>query len=95
MVQIDDRTEESKSFTTARFIIDCFQWEKVHEWISVKVDDKVSEVFAKEFGSEVYNVESHPNLEEVCSTWMEEERPAVASIMAETDSVNGKYTVSY
>ncbi|MED6200187.1 hypothetical protein PIB30_082633 [Stylosanthes scabra] len=94
MVKMDDRTEESKSFTTARFIIDCFQWERVHEWISVKVDGRVFEVFAKEFGSEVYSVQSHPDLEEVSSTWREEEEtPLVASMVAETSAVCGTLSV--
>ncbi|MED6119632.1 hypothetical protein PIB30_013264 [Stylosanthes scabra] len=94
MVKMDDRTEESKSFTRARFIIDCFQWERVHEWVSVKVDDREFEVFAKEFGSEVYSVQLHPDLEEVDATWMEEdERPIMASVVAESSAVAGTLLV--
>ncbi|MED6108960.1 hypothetical protein PIB30_029059 [Stylosanthes scabra] len=42
MIIMDDRTEDSKSYTTARVLIDCFQWEKVHEWVTVTVDDKLA-----------------------------------------------------
>ncbi|MED6164648.1 hypothetical protein PIB30_092244, partial [Stylosanthes scabra] len=72
IIKMDDRTEESKSFTIARFLVDCFQWEMVNKWITVKVKDRVFEIFAKEFGSEVYSVQSHPDLEEVSATSMEE-----------------------
>ncbi|MED6176199.1 hypothetical protein PIB30_085783 [Stylosanthes scabra] len=72
IIKMDYCTEESKSFTTARFLVDCFQWEMVNEWITVKVEDRVFEIFAKEFGSEVYSIQSHPDLEEVSATSMEE-----------------------
>ncbi|MED6160207.1 hypothetical protein PIB30_049188 [Stylosanthes scabra] len=62
MVKIDDRTEESKSYSTARIIMDCFQWERIHEWVKLKIDDREFQVFVKEFGSEVYSVQSHPDL---------------------------------
>ncbi|MED6190405.1 hypothetical protein PIB30_105597 [Stylosanthes scabra] len=85
MIKMDDRKEESKSFTTARFLVDCFQWERVHEWISMKVDDRVFDVFAKEFGSEVYSVQLHLDLVEVCSTSLEkEEKSGSVSVVEET-----------
>ncbi|MED6159978.1 hypothetical protein PIB30_047214 [Stylosanthes scabra] len=92
LIKMDNRIEESKSFTMARFLVDCFQWESsVHEWITMKVDDKVFEVFAKEFGSEVYNVQSHPDLEEVCSTSMEvEEKPNSVSVVVRTPADSGE-----
>ncbi|MED6116275.1 hypothetical protein PIB30_098683, partial [Stylosanthes scabra] len=66
-IRQDDISEEFKSFTTARILIDSYQWELIHEWVSVKIGDKVFEVFVKEFGSEVYNVQSHPDRAEGCS----------------------------
>ncbi|MED6158729.1 hypothetical protein PIB30_035457 [Stylosanthes scabra] len=38
------------------------KWERVHEWVNVKVEDRTFEVFVKKFGSEVYSVNSHPDL---------------------------------
>ncbi|MED6161392.1 hypothetical protein PIB30_060322 [Stylosanthes scabra] len=64
-VYSDDRTKEMQSFGVARFVIDCYQWEEIHEWIKVKVDDWVFEIFVKEFGAEVYSRESHPNAAEL------------------------------
>ncbi|MED6128294.1 hypothetical protein PIB30_096344 [Stylosanthes scabra] len=40
VIKFDDRTEQSKSYSTARVLLDCYQWERIHEWISVKVEDK-------------------------------------------------------
>ncbi|MED6145223.1 hypothetical protein PIB30_023172 [Stylosanthes scabra] len=71
-VRHDDRLEESKSFTTARVFIDCFQWEEVREWISIKVDDRTFKVYAKEVGAEVYNVQSHPDMAESSSVSVDE-----------------------
>ncbi|MED6163098.1 hypothetical protein PIB30_076621 [Stylosanthes scabra] len=67
MIKQDDRTEEPKSFSTARVLLDSFQWEMIHERVSLKVDDIVFEVFVKEFGSEVYSDQAHPHLMEETS----------------------------
>ncbi|MED6110349.1 hypothetical protein PIB30_041995 [Stylosanthes scabra] len=32
-VYADNRTEEMKSFTVARFLMDSFEWETIHEWV--------------------------------------------------------------
>ncbi|MED6191489.1 hypothetical protein PIB30_000587 [Stylosanthes scabra] len=58
---------------TARFLIDNYEWEAIHEWITVKVDDKEFEVFVKEFGGEVYSRESHPNDAELAYIGMGDE----------------------
>ncbi|MED6157602.1 hypothetical protein PIB30_024771 [Stylosanthes scabra] len=67
----DDRTEESKSFSTARLMIDSFQWHMIHEWVNVNIDNHIFEVFVKEVGSENYSVKSHPNRGEGKFEWME------------------------
>ncbi|MED6164255.1 hypothetical protein PIB30_087950 [Stylosanthes scabra] len=82
MISLDDRTKESKSYSTTRILIDCFQWERIYEWVTLKIDDKVFEVFAKEFGSEVYSVQSHSDLGTEYSTSMEELR--TVSLVRET-----------
>ncbi|MED6180016.1 hypothetical protein PIB30_006506 [Stylosanthes scabra] len=66
LVLMDDRTEEKKSFSVARVLVDSFRWETIHEWVSLRVDDKVFDVFAKEFDYESYSTESHPNLGANC-----------------------------
>ncbi|MED6193567.1 hypothetical protein PIB30_020711 [Stylosanthes scabra] len=63
-IYADNRTEEYKSFTVARFLIDSFEWEMINEWILIKVEGRQFEVFAKEFGAKVYGRESHPNEDE-------------------------------
>ncbi|MED6112230.1 hypothetical protein PIB30_059769 [Stylosanthes scabra] len=64
VIRYDDRAEEAKSFSTARIQIDSFQWEMIHEWFNVSVEDRQFEVFIKEFGSEIYSIQSHPDREE-------------------------------
>ncbi|MED6178862.1 hypothetical protein PIB30_111542, partial [Stylosanthes scabra] len=59
LVMMDDITEENSSFSVARMLIDSFQWELISEWIAIKVNESEFEVFVKEFGGEVYNVQSH------------------------------------
>ncbi|MED6164117.1 hypothetical protein PIB30_086644 [Stylosanthes scabra] len=65
---IDDRTEEAKSFSIGRMQIDCFHWEMINEWVSLKVDEERFEVHVREIGAEAYSVEAHPNRETVCSS---------------------------
>ncbi|MED6155459.1 hypothetical protein PIB30_005311 [Stylosanthes scabra] len=67
VVMMDDRTEEAKTFSTARVLINSFHWEMINEWITIKIDDRAFKVFAKEVGPEVYSVESHPDRGEVIS----------------------------
>ncbi|MED6148552.1 hypothetical protein PIB30_054164 [Stylosanthes scabra] len=43
VVMFDDRIEESKSFTVARVLVDCYQWERIHEWVNVRVKDRMFE----------------------------------------------------
>ncbi|MED6207406.1 hypothetical protein PIB30_035507 [Stylosanthes scabra] len=62
VIKVDDRADESKSYTIARVLLDCFEWEKINEWIFVKIGDREFDVFVKEFGSEIYGVQSHPNV---------------------------------
>ncbi|MED6180233.1 hypothetical protein PIB30_008427 [Stylosanthes scabra] len=69
-ILVDDRTGDPKSFSIARVMLDCFQWEQIHEWISLKIEDRVIDVFVKEVGTKSYSMESHPNRDEanyVCS----------------------------
>ncbi|MED6108775.1 hypothetical protein PIB30_027325 [Stylosanthes scabra] len=75
----DDRSEEPKSFSIARILIDSYQWKRIHEWVSIKVDDRVFEVFVNEFGSEVYSVQSHPHREEGDSAASMEEGISVSA----------------
>ncbi|MED6203934.1 hypothetical protein PIB30_004064 [Stylosanthes scabra] len=62
VIEYDDRGDESKSYSIARVLVDCYEWTMINEWINLKVDDKEFEVYVKEVGAEVYSVESHPNL---------------------------------
>ncbi|MED6123365.1 hypothetical protein PIB30_048484 [Stylosanthes scabra] len=48
-----------------KFLIDSFEWEFIHEWVTVTVDQRKFDVFVKEFGGEVYSRESHPNKAEM------------------------------
>ncbi|MED6138473.1 hypothetical protein PIB30_074549 [Stylosanthes scabra] len=50
-ILMDDRTGDPKSFSIARVMLDCFQWEQIHEWISLKIEDRVIDVFVKEVGA--------------------------------------------
>ncbi|MED6132891.1 hypothetical protein PIB30_022970 [Stylosanthes scabra] len=83
-VYVDDRTENSWSFSVARFLIDSYEWEAIHEWITVKVDDKEYEVFVKEFGSEVYSRETHPNETEMAYMGLDAGKAETESMVEET-----------
>ncbi|MED6193141.1 hypothetical protein PIB30_016235 [Stylosanthes scabra] len=83
-VYADDRTGESMSFTVARFLIDCFEWEYINEWITIKVEDREFEVHVKEFGCEVYSRESHPNELEKAMILETTEQTTSKSLVAET-----------
>ncbi|MED6145841.1 hypothetical protein PIB30_028947 [Stylosanthes scabra] len=61
-ILVDDRTGDPKSFNITRVMLDCFQWKQIHEWISLKIGDRVIDV-VKEVGAESYSMESHPNRE--------------------------------
>ncbi|MED6180201.1 hypothetical protein PIB30_008059 [Stylosanthes scabra] len=65
LVMLDDRIEEKKSFSTVRMLVDCYEWERINEWVSVKIGDRKIEIYVKEFGGEIYSVQSHPNRSEV------------------------------
>ncbi|MED6118552.1 hypothetical protein PIB30_003768 [Stylosanthes scabra] len=68
----DDRSGESKSFTTARVMIDCYQWEMVNEWVSIKIENRTFDVFVKETSAEAYSVQAYPDLEREGSASMDE-----------------------
>ncbi|MED6124514.1 hypothetical protein PIB30_059616 [Stylosanthes scabra] len=68
MIRQGDRIEESKSYSTTRILLDCFQWER-------------------EFGSEVYSVQSHPNLVEGCSASLEEAKLVFVSLGLESPQI--------
>ncbi|MED6144135.1 hypothetical protein PIB30_012788 [Stylosanthes scabra] len=91
IIEFDDRCEESKSFTTARVLVDCYQWEQVHEWVSIKIDDRIFDVFVKEVGAEVYSVEAHPNLEKFGKASVEESTSC--SYVDETPTGGGRLPV--
>ncbi|MED6199047.1 hypothetical protein PIB30_072281 [Stylosanthes scabra] len=90
VIMKDDRAEESKSFSIARILFDTYQGEAIHEWVSVKIEDRVFEVFVKEFGSEVYSVHSHLDRDEECSGFIEElcSEPGNGEIPAMTSPMN-------
>ncbi|MED6107788.1 hypothetical protein PIB30_017491 [Stylosanthes scabra] len=67
----------------------------IHEWITLRVEDNVFEVFAKEFGSEMYSVESHPNREEVSTTSMTKEgKLNSVSVVDESPVLSGESPVN-
>ncbi|MED6219270.1 hypothetical protein PIB30_034285 [Stylosanthes scabra] len=84
VVRFDDRAELSKSFSVAKVLIDCYQWEQIHEWISLKVDGRTFEVFVKEYGAEVYSVQSHPDLLEGTTSFETTEMTNFVSIVVES-----------
>ncbi|MED6108422.1 hypothetical protein PIB30_023641, partial [Stylosanthes scabra] len=52
LVMQHELTKDRASFTVARILIDCFQWEPIQEWISVTCEDAVVQVYVKEIGAE-------------------------------------------
>ncbi|MED6119136.1 hypothetical protein PIB30_008944 [Stylosanthes scabra] len=79
--RLDDRIEELKSFSTARVLMDSFQWEMIHEWVTLRVDDRIFDVFVKEWGSEVYSVQAHPNLMEELSESIQDDGGAIRLVV--------------
>ncbi|MED6180241.1 hypothetical protein PIB30_008435 [Stylosanthes scabra] len=62
MVLMDDRTEHYWSFSVVRFLVDCYEWETISEWITIKVEDREFNIYVREFGGEAYNFQSHTNI---------------------------------
>ncbi|MED6156572.1 hypothetical protein PIB30_015671 [Stylosanthes scabra] len=52
--------EDRSSFIVARILIDYFQWELIHEWISVECEDAVVQVYVKEIGADFLSFQVHP-----------------------------------
>ncbi|MED6200852.1 hypothetical protein PIB30_089306 [Stylosanthes scabra] len=61
LVFLDDIMEASMSFSVARFLVGCFEWDRINEWITVKAEGKDFEVYVREFGGEVYSFQAHPS----------------------------------
>ncbi|MED6191482.1 hypothetical protein PIB30_000582 [Stylosanthes scabra] len=60
LVMQHELTKDRASFTVARILIDCFQWEPIHEWISVTCQDAVIQVYFKEIGADFLSFQVHP-----------------------------------
>ncbi|MED6186445.1 hypothetical protein PIB30_066753 [Stylosanthes scabra] len=56
----DDITEKRRSFSVARVMVDCFQWEAIQEWMVVKCEGTIFDVYVKEFGGEMLTRLVHP-----------------------------------
>ncbi|MED6158077.1 hypothetical protein PIB30_029385 [Stylosanthes scabra] len=61
MVLLDDKTEEQKYYSVARMLVDCFEWEHINEWVNMKVGEKEFEIYVREFGGEIFSIQSHPD----------------------------------
>ncbi|MED6194152.1 hypothetical protein PIB30_025880 [Stylosanthes scabra] len=61
----DTTTEESYSFTTARILVDSFQWERIHDSFILKDGERRFDIVAKEFGREVFGLQAHPTRSDV------------------------------
>ncbi|MED6209185.1 hypothetical protein PIB30_052337 [Stylosanthes scabra] len=60
MVMLDEITVNKKSFSVGRVLVDCFQWEPIQEWISIRCEGTIFDVYIKEFGSEILSKQVHP-----------------------------------
>ncbi|MED6110421.1 hypothetical protein PIB30_042727 [Stylosanthes scabra] len=60
LVMMNELTDYYLSYTCARILIDSFQWEMIHEWVTLEDGDKKFAVFVKEFGREIYSAQAHP-----------------------------------
>ncbi|MED6148460.1 hypothetical protein PIB30_053390 [Stylosanthes scabra] len=72
------------SFSVARFLMDSFEWEYIHEWVTVHVNEWKFDVFVKEFGSEVYSRQCHPNEAEMAYMGTGGRETETESIIEET-----------
>ncbi|MED6181071.1 hypothetical protein PIB30_016214 [Stylosanthes scabra] len=60
LVLADYRTEHCLSFTVARLLIDSYEWSNISEWVRLKVDGREIEIHVREFGGEIYSIQTHP-----------------------------------
>ncbi|MED6108434.1 hypothetical protein PIB30_023842 [Stylosanthes scabra] len=56
----DFATKDCFSFTAPRILSDSYQWEPIQEWMTLKLKNKEFEVYAREFGRDVYSIQAHP-----------------------------------
>ncbi|MED6113225.1 hypothetical protein PIB30_068849 [Stylosanthes scabra] len=84
VVQLDDRIELSKSYSIARVLVDCYEWEQINERVKVTVDERSFIVFVKECGSEIYSVQAHSNLAGSTTQFVSSEEDATLSAVSGT-----------
>ncbi|MED6169464.1 hypothetical protein PIB30_021597 [Stylosanthes scabra] len=65
--------------------MDCFQWERIHEWVILKIDGREFEVFVKKFGSEVYSVQSYLDLGTESPISMTEDEVQAVGVESQTE----------
>ncbi|MED6165489.1 hypothetical protein PIB30_099966 [Stylosanthes scabra] len=56
-----DLNEGACSFSTARIWVKIYQSEPIQEWLDIKVEGSIFEIFAKEFGRDLYSSQVHNN----------------------------------
>ncbi|MED6126523.1 hypothetical protein PIB30_079344, partial [Stylosanthes scabra] len=78
-VMLDERTKNRRSFSVARVLVDCFQWEPVQEWMSIRCEGTTFDVFIKEFGGEVLSQQVHPEEAESKDTVVENSASSLRS----------------
>ncbi|MED6108177.1 hypothetical protein PIB30_021124 [Stylosanthes scabra] len=61
LVLADYTTEHCLSFTVARLLIDSYEWSNISEWVRLKVDGREIEIHVREFGGEIYSIQTHPS----------------------------------
>ncbi|MED6147374.1 hypothetical protein PIB30_043515 [Stylosanthes scabra] len=86
VLKLDDRTEEPKSYTVGRILIDSFQWDHINEWVSIKIEDQMFEVHVREVRPEMYSMEAHPNRDP-------EESESVSMVSDDADGGNASSPV--
>ncbi|MED6158146.1 hypothetical protein PIB30_030203 [Stylosanthes scabra] len=87
-IMLDGLTEKMRSFSIARLLLDCFQWESIQEWVSIKCEEVTFDVYVKEIRGEVLSAQVHPDQSGWTSTFIEN---SVSPSMASMNDVAGKY----
>ncbi|MED6158341.1 hypothetical protein PIB30_031863 [Stylosanthes scabra] len=59
-VMLDELTDYYLSYTCGSMLIDSFQWELIHEWVTLEEGEYKFEVYVKEFEREIYSAQIHP-----------------------------------
>ncbi|MED6119377.1 hypothetical protein PIB30_011180 [Stylosanthes scabra] len=61
-VMVDELTDYYLSYTCASILIDSYEWEMIHEWVTLQDGEYNFETYVKEFGRKMHSAQAYPGV---------------------------------